>query len=480
MRRRLAPVLAALVLMPAALAAQAPTPDEAVAALEAGVMPVFVVEGQDTLRIPLEQRMAQLSVPAVSVAVMLDGELAWARAWGVADAVTDRPATAETLFQAASISKPVAALALLRMVEAGHLHLDADVNETLASWTLADDDGFAADSKVTLRRLLSHTAGTTVWGFPGYPADGPLPSTVEVLQGAGNTDPVGLFRAPGEDWQYSGGGYTVAQLVAEDVMQSDFADLMDEWVLGPAGMTRSTYRQPLPAERRSEAAVAHRGDGTPYEGGMHAYPELAAAGLWTTPSELVRFMRAVQDAAAGRAGALLSPAMAASMLEAGPGDWGLGPTVQYDGAHFGHGGSNAGFRATFTASIGEGYGVAVMTNSDQGGLLAGEVALTVANLYGWDDPRPALRRIVMLDHSDIERLLGRYRIEAADLEVVVVEDREGIAVQAPNGIQRFSPESPTVFWDRATGQTLSFELDPGGAVVAMTLGAARAVRVGGG
>jgi CubicO group peptidase (beta-lactamase class C family) len=469
-------LLGPLALLALAAPATAQTPDEIWAAMEDGLLPTFVIAGSDTARRPLLERMDELGVPGVSVAVLIDGEIAWARGWGMADVAGGREVGHETLFQAASISKPVAALGMLRLVEQERLALDRDVNELLEGWTLPDNE-FTATEKVTLRRLLNHTAGTTVWGFPGYEPAGEIPTTVDVLEGRGNTDAIRVWKEPGESWRYSGGGYTVAQLLASEAGGAPFEEVMRELVLEPAGMTHSTYAQPLPEERRPEAALAYHPDGSPYEGGMHVYPEQAAAGLWTTPSDLLRYARAVQDAAAGAPGALLSREMAREMLTPGMESHGLGPGIQEGGVHFGHGGSNAGFRCLLTASIDGGYGVAVMTNSDAGGRLASEVILTLAHLYGWVGPRPSVRRVVALAPARIERLVGVYRMPEDGPRLEVSREGEGLLIRAGDEELRFVPESATVFFDRTSGQTITFEEAEGGAITALRVGSMRAERV---
>jgi CubicO group peptidase (beta-lactamase class C family) len=193
---------------------------------------------------PLLQR---LRIPAVSIAVVRGGGLAWAHAWGVAAAGRPDPVTPRTLFQAGSISKPVAAMCALRLAAQGRLDLDADVNEVLVAWKVPANHGW--QPRVSVRQLLSHTAGLTVHGFPGYPLDQPAPSLVEVLQGSGNTPPVRVGTIPGLQFSYSGGGYCVLQQLLVDLTGLAFPELAQELVLGPLGMGDSSYQQPLPEHR---------------------------------------------------------------------------------------------------------------------------------------------------------------------------------------------------------------------------------------
>ena len=287
------------ILLISVLAASAPAvPQSAPAAVEArisrienGLLSPVVVAGRPIPLMTLAARMAELKVPGVSIAVIYNGAIEWAKGYGAAEAGTQTPVTPRTLFQAASVSKPVAALAALRLVEQGRLVLDEDVNAKLKSWKVPENE-FTKAEKVTLRRLLSHTAGLTVHGFGGYPADVPVPSLAQVLDGEkpANSAAIRVDIVPGTVWRYSGGGYTVMQQLLIDVTGRAFPDILAELVLKPVGMTDSTYEQPLPEARRGGAAAGHTSDGKLLPGRCHTYPEMAAAGLWTTPTDLARFL----------------------------------------------------------------------------------------------------------------------------------------------------------------------------------------------
>jgi CubicO group peptidase (beta-lactamase class C family) len=445
------------------------------------VLSLMVCSACQTTSTSLEQRIArietELDVPGVSVAVINDGEIEWARGYGMADVERQRPVTTTTLFQAASISKPVAAMAALQLVERGALDLDEDVNQKLTSWQLPDN-AFTANNKVTLRGLVTHTAGTTVWGFPGYARGEAVPSTVDVLDGRGNTDSIRVYKEPGESWRYSGGGYTIMQLLLHDVLDKPFPELMHEMVLEPAGMASSTYEQPLPVGRREEAASGYDGDGRKIEGDWHTYPEMAAAGLWTTPSDLARFAIEIQRAYAGESGALIDQATARQMLTPGMEDWGLGPVVQGDGARFGHGGSNEGFRAQFTAFIEEGAGVAVMTNSDNGGRLAQEVILTVAREYGWPGIEPEMKDIVTLEPDQYRAVEGRYALdEVGEVELTFTDGRLLAHLPTDDPPLELLPESATEFFARNDGTPIRFEMEDGRVTTIVVAGSIRGAKV---
>lgn len=326
----------------------------------------------------LTARMSELHVPAVSIAVMVDGKIAWTKAYGTANT--------ETLFQAASISKPVAAMAALHMMQHGNFTLDEDVNGKLKSWKVPENE-FTKTEKVTLRRLLSHTAGLTVHGFPGYSATAPVPSVVQILNGEkpANTAAIRVDIEPGSKWRYSGGGYTVMQQLLIDKIGWSFPDIMQRMVLSKIGMKRSTYQQPLPTALAGNAAVAHNSQGKPIEGKWHTYPEMAAAGLWTTPHDLALWAIELRDTYLGKSNKVIERDTARQMLTVQKDNYGLGVGRSGNGSAsaFGHGGSNAGFKCNLTMVLESGHGVVVMTNGDRGGQLAEEIRKAVASEYLW-------------------------------------------------------------------------------------------------
>ncbi|QND64468.1 beta-lactamase family protein [Mesorhizobium loti] len=349
-----------------------------------GLRPPIGFAGQPHGKLP--DRMAALCVPGVSIAVIRNGTIEWARGFGVTK--NGGPAVGQdTLFQAASISKPVTAMAVLALVQAGRLDLDADVNSYLKSWKVPTNS-YTNETKVTLRQLLSHSAGTTVHGFAGYETGTAIPSLLEILNGAppANNPPIVVTRQPGKSFRYSGGGYTIVQQLLIDVTGKPFAELLDRTVLHPLGMTRSFYHQPLPARDLRNAAIPHTASGDPVAGGPHIYPELAAAGLWTTPTDLARFDLALLDAWVGRTTTVLSHPTVVHMLTPGLGHYGLGLVVKGSPPHrgFGHDGVNAGFISSMV-TYETGDGAVVMTNGDQGGVLADEIIESIAAEYQWPD-----------------------------------------------------------------------------------------------
>jgi len=437
-----------------------PTTEERIASIKDSILPVVIFDGEPVDTNSLEDLMAQYRVPGVSIAIIRDGEIEWARGFGKADVEDERPVTPDTLFQAASISKPVAATAALRMVEEGLLDLDEDVNQKLTSWQVPANE-HTAKKPVTLRGLLTHSAGMTVHGFPGYAEGVEAPDAVGVLEGEGNTDPIRVDMEPGTEWRYSGGGYTVMQQLLVDVAGKPFPEIVREKVLEPAGMSLSTYQQPFPEARFPEAASAYGPDGSRIEGKWHTYPEMAAAGLWTTPSDLARFAMAIQRSRAGQPGALLSQDMARQMLEPSLNNHGLGPAIEGDGSRFGHGGSNAGFRCSFTASIDGGWGMAVMTNGARGGQLARLVMMTVAKSYGWDAPQPRVVKVADIGEEALSRIAGDYEVPGIGVLKFEPENDRLFADVPRQGRLEFLPTSETEIVQRDDGRVFNFVMEDG-------------------
>ena len=387
-----------------------------IARVESGLRFPRTIKGRQVVRMRLDDRMRHLKVPGVSIAVVDSFRIAWARGYGVLEAGGASPVNSETLFQAASISKPVAALAALRLVQEGRLDLDEDVNLKMTSWKVPGN-AFTVGKPVTLRRLLSHSAGLTVHGFMGYVSNTTVPTVLQVLDGQSpaNSGAIRVDTMPGVLWRYSGGGYTVMQQLLVDVTRRSFPDLMRTEVLQPLAMTRSTYEQPLPQHLTGNTASAHNPQGAVIKGKWYTQPEMAAAGLWTSPSDLARYAIEVQLSAAGKSNRVLKQPMAAQMLTRQTGTWGLGPSLDGEGpnASFSHGGANQGFRVFFTAFNERGQGAVVMTNSDAGSPLLSEIVRAIAEEYDWPTPRIVEKAVVEVKADKLTPLAGRYSLEVA-------------------------------------------------------------------
>jgi CubicO group peptidase (beta-lactamase class C family) len=371
------------------LTAQAQAAREDFSALIARVEAPRTPGGEGLAGLTLAQVMAAAKVPGASVAVVKDFQIQWAKGYGVADAASGRPVDVDTRFQAASISKPLTAMAALRLAQDGRLSMDLDVNRILESWKVPASEHNRLQP-VTPRSLFSHTSGADDgFGFPGYDPSLPRPTLVQILNGEkpSNVGVVTFARAPYEAYKYSGGGVTLMQLALTDLTDEPFAAMMQRLVLGPLGMTHSSYEQPMPAAVEPSAAHMHDNNGAAMSAPWHVYPEQAAAGLWTTASDLARFVIEVQKAVRGPQGAVLSQASAREMVTpVGVGPYAVGLSIQKrgEGWYFEHTGSNRGFRALVVGHVRKGYGLVVMTNGNNGSQVMNEILERVSAVYRWD------------------------------------------------------------------------------------------------
>jgi CubicO group peptidase (beta-lactamase class C family) len=440
---------------------------ERIARVEKGLLPAVVIKGQSTA-LAIADRMAHYKVPGVSVAVINDGKIEWAKGYGVTEAGGSTPVKAETMFQAASISKPVAAMGALALVEKGLLSLDEEANAKLKSWKVPDNE-FTKEQKVTLRRLASHSAGMTVHGFRGYAADEAVPTPVQLLDGQkpANSAPVRVNVLPGSLWRYSGGGITIMQLMMADVTGKPFPALMRETVLDTIGMKNSTYDQPLTSEYALRAASGHRSNGEMIKGKWHTYPEMAAAGLWTTPTDLAKFAVEIQQAKAGKSSKVLSQAMVNQMLTKQSGDYGLGIGIGGEGktATFSHGGSNEGFKCMMFAYAETGQGAVVMTNGDQGGTLGNEILRSIAREYGWPDYKPTERTLAKVNPEMFSAYVGEFSVNGT---VRITTENGKLYVQPPGQPKsELYPSSETEYFLVTDNIRIAFVKDEQGAVNAV-------------
>ncbi|MEM9325143.1 MAG: serine hydrolase domain-containing protein [Bacteroidota bacterium] len=436
-----------------------------IATIESGLLGPINVKGQAARTYSMEERMAFHKVPGLSIAVVKDGVLRWAKGYGIADSEKGTPVTTTTRFQAGSISKPVAALAALKLMEEGKLDIDKDVNQYLQDWKVAENR-FTEEEKVTVRRLLTHTAGTNVHGFPGYKPDAQIPSVTEVLNGKGNTDKVEVDTIPGSRWKYSGGGYTIMEKVVEDITGMPLEVYASSKVLQPLGMVNSTYEQPLPEDSYDEASAAYDRGGQLIAGTWHVYPEQAAAGLWTTPSDLAKYCIEVQEIAQGKEdGVFLRPTITA-MLTKHMNDWGLGPSLAWagDSLRFQHGGKNAGFTNSMIAFAYRSDAYIIMTNADNGMSLIREIARSLSAYYDWKTIQPREVEVLTLPDKVIKSYVGEYKYveevpEIGDYLVSITREDDALVVFDPNTNEKnvLRAVSETAFMNTDNGDELTFE-----------------------
>jgi CubicO group peptidase (beta-lactamase class C family) len=311
-------------------------------------------------------------VPGISISLIADGITGWI-GYGVLEAGHPASVNAETLFQAASISKPVTVAALLRLVDDGRLCLDDPINDHLRRWQIPE----SADvrRRLTVRDIASHHGGLSVSHFEGYAPGQPLPTVFDILEGRppANNPPV-RQEAPLGTYRYSSGGITILQVLLSEFLGGQFEEVIEELVLRPLGMTGSTFVQPLPADLTNNAAKGHDEAGAPVPGGWRIYPATAAGGLWSTPLDLARFVIAIQESYAEAPNSFLRPETVREMLRPHMGSkLGLGFHLDDNARFFSHAGINYGYRAHLVASVEGSQAAVIMTNGARGNLLIDEI-----------------------------------------------------------------------------------------------------------
>lgn len=426
----------------------------------------------------LRNRLAYYHTPGVSIALINDFEVEWARGFGVCDVRSKNKVTTNTLFQAGSISKPIFALGVMRLVQEGQLSLDEDIHHYLSTWRVPANESW--QPKLTLRQLLSHTAGLTVDGFRGYQASETLPTVTQILNGEfpANSAKVEVNILPGTQYRYSGGGTTIAQQVLVDMFKKPFPQIMRELVLEPLRLTNSTYEQPLPKSWVKRAATGHPWKGIPLKGKFHTYPEMAAAGLWITATDLatvgVALLKALHTK---KAPTLLTKEIIETMLSpqidyqiGGEGDFvGLGffCNGQADGFHFGHSGWDEGFAAKMRVYKNVGKGAVVMINSNEGYPLLDEIMQALGKEYEWPNVLPKEKMAIRL--ANLKDYIGLYSSKTGQqFRISVIGDSLMLHYGQQPPLPIF-PSSEVEFFTKAINADIRFERDEKAGVVSLTV-----------
>jgi CubicO group peptidase (beta-lactamase class C family) len=423
-------ILVFLLLFPLFVKAQKfdPEVEERIRQVENALTPTLIF-GDSISNGNIIKRMEALHVKGVSIAVVRNYKIDWAKGYGWADSAEGREVTTSTRFQAASISKSLNSLGVLRLVQDGKIDPEADINSYLRTWKFPYDT-VAKDKKINLYNLLSHTAGLDIHGFPGYVRSASIPNIYQVLKGErpANTKKVRSLFEPGLKFKYSGGGTTISQLMVTDVALMLYADYMQSEVLSPLGMTNSSYRQP-PSDT-TVLASGYYGNGSRVEGKFHIYPEQAAAGLWTTPTDLAKYIIECQLALEGKSRKVLSPEMMKKRMEPYiDSNAALGVFIMQRGdrKYFNHNGGNEGFVCTSYGSLEGGDGVVIMTNGDNFNIIE-ELINSVARVYGWKDFfKPEYKKVHKLAREDLDNFVGNFKL-ANDILTVGICD-EGLCMQ---------------------------------------------------
>ena len=384
-----------------------------------------VIYGDTVPKLNIEKRMKETGVQGLSIAVITNYKMEWAKGYGWADVEEKRKVTTNTRFQAASISKSINSLGVLKLVEMGKLDPEADINNYLSSWKFPYDS-ISNNKKISVYNLLSHTAGLDIHGFPGYKRSNTFPSVQNILDGKppANTKAVRSLFEPGKRFKYSGGGTTISQLVLTNITNNDYAQWMQKNVLQPIGMTNSSYQQP-PIDTSNLATGYYYGNGKPVSGKYHIYPEQAAAGLWTTPTDLAKYIIECQLALEGKSKKVLSQAMMKKRMTPyidSAAALGVFIEKRGDQAFFNHNGGNEAFLCTSYGSMQGGNGVVIMINGDNFAVIS-ELLNSVATVYNWNGfYKPSFKKTVTLSKDTLTQYVGKFLMQKDTLAILFCGD----------------------------------------------------------
>lgn len=360
----------------------------------------------------LEERMKFYHANGVSIAVIKDYKIEWVKGYGWADSLEQKPVRTKTLFQAGSNSKSLNAIGILKLVQEGKLNLHGDINDYLKTWKFPYDS-LSKGKKITIANLLSHTGGISVHGYYGYKRGEKIPTIVQILNGQkpANSEAVSSMYEPSLKYEYSGGGTTISQLIIEDVTGKPYDEYMWKNVLKPLGMTNSFYTQPPLSSKQGMLATGYYNNGKTVEGKYHIYPEQAAAGLWTTPTDLAKYVIETQLSLQGKSQKVLSKEMTKIRLTPyidGKSALGVFIINKNGVKNFEHGGVDEGFVSQYIGTMEGGNGVVVMTNTYNTDLFD-EIIRGVASVYNWKNAyTPEIKKEIYITGEDLLPYLGKY------------------------------------------------------------------------
>ncbi len=423
----------------------------------------------------LLERMKKYNVKGLSMAVIHDYKLEWAKGYGWADEERKIPVTTSTLFEPGSISKTLNAVGILKLVQEGKLSLDEDINTYLKSWKFPYDS-LSNGKKITLAHILTHQAGLSVHGFPGHNMYGPIPTLTEVLDGRmpAVTSPVRSEFEPGLKFQYSGGGTSISQMILTDVTGEPYDAWMYKNVLKPIGMIHSTYAQPPSKDIWNTCATAYYRDGKPLLHRFHMYPEQAAAGLWMTPSDLAQYVMDMQLAykKKGSSKVLNSDMVAQHLTPYHNGPTAMGTFIDdLNGAtYFQHSAGNDGFCGFFFASLDDGNGLIVFMNIEYAPLLS-EINMAVAKAYGWKnfykEPQKRMTgQVITVPDATLSSYEGIYLYDNSWAMIHKKNKQYVFTTDGTDAKMYFT--SPTCFYNEEFSAIKNIIKDPSGTVVGYT------------
>jgi len=394
----------------------------------------FLGESEDFCSITT--RMAEYNIPALSLTVINQGKIEWSDIYRNANFPEEHHLNCSSIFQAASLSKPVTFLAALRMHSAGRIDLDKNIQEYLKDFVIPQGKQ-TVENPVTFRNIFSHTSGISPGGYQGYARNLPMPSDLDILRGSEgvNTPAIEVLTPPNETLAYSGGGYTLAELALQDIFNDEFSNIMKKWILEPAGMNHSEFTQPLTAQDSILVAKGHSQSGEVIEGGWRNYPEQAAAGLWSNSIDLAKFLIQIYRAYQGDS-SIFSQSDIQSIIsdERNGSVYGFLLNRSGDDISITHYGGNAGYRTGMTISLTSGNGLVYLINSDNGEPLGNELLLSASQVYNWKHFKQTNVQRKQVEPEILKELSGKYKWNnQIDLVVTFDETNNKVSLYFPNG-----------------------------------------------
>jgi CubicO group peptidase (beta-lactamase class C family) len=438
---------------------------------ENGLLKAVVFQGQEPERMKLAERMAYYQVPGVSIAAVDNYAIEWARGYGIVYVHSTEPVTTESLFQAGELSQPVAAAGALSLAGQGTIDLDADVNDYLQSWKISGNR-LGGEVQVTLRRMISHSAGLIALHYEGVESIEDTPSLDQILRGEQTGyPPVLIDRVHLSELNYSDAHFAVLERVLEDVEGKPFPEFIAQSVFSPLGMEHSSFAQTLPEFLFDEAATGHDREGNPIAGKGYIYPVTSAKGLWTTPSDLALFAIDLMQTALGQTQKILTPDLARHMLSFQSGNRGLGLRLDDagDNLHFYLRGRSKGFTCFMVAYPVKGQGVVIMANSENGEELIDEILRAVSEAYKWPHFIPEVKKLFRLDPSIYKLYEGRYEVNP-DYHLTVTHEDYYLVIQPTGQVPtKFYVESTATFFSTDPYIRIRFVRDAEGRVTGLVL-----------
>jgi CubicO group peptidase (beta-lactamase class C family) len=396
------------------------------------------------------QRMKYYKIPSVSLAIIDNGKIVLSKAYGFADIGKKRPATINTLYQVASISKSVNALGVLKLVQEGKLSLTSDIRAYLKTWSFPDNE-LSQHKSITIKNLLSHTAGLSVHGFIGYSTSDSLPTINQILDGQrpANNEPVKPIYPVGEHFEYSGGGYTILRKILDDNISPDYDSLMTAIVLAPIGMTNSTFSQPL-SQAYTNYAYGTDHDMHTLKGNYYRYPEQAAGGLWSTATDIAKFVMRIQNDLSGSKHSILNKELTQEMLTPVLNNYSLGFGIVEKGGekYFWHEGESYGYNAMYYCSFSTGKGVVILTNAypNNGQPFIQELLNSVATAYDWKDfYKPVRKKLAVVPDSLLSKYIGEYYSENPPMKISIARNGSQLELTARRPEKMYATDLNTFF-----------------------------------